>query len=122
MPVPRRSLRVDARSLEPDETTIGEAIMSGSVSHTQPAQTDQLRGTAMRPTIKFTKEDAQLPYTAMALLDVCALAMNDLEDTGTAGHTRRYAGSVSIAIKHTLDVLVGFHEKLDRLGRLEVSE
>lgn len=97
--------------------------MSGSEPDIKPAPAGKLREkVTMRPEQKFTKEDAQLPYTAMALLDVCALAMNDLEDVGTADHTRRYAGSVSLAIKHTLDVLVGFHDKLDRLGRLEVSE
>lgn len=76
----------------------------------------------MRPAPKFTKKDAQLAYTAIALLEVCALAMNDIEDVGTADHTRRYASSVSTVIKHTRDVFVDFHEKLDRLGRLEVSE
>lgn len=97
--------------------------MSGSVPNVKPAQTDKLRGaTVMRPTPKFTKEDVQLPFTAMALLDVCALAMNDLDADGSAEHTRRYASSISAVIKHALDTLVDFHEKLDRLGRLEVSE
>ena len=74
------------------------------------------------PKYKFTKDDVQLPFTAMALLDVCALAINDLDSDGSAEHTRRYASSISTVIKHSLDVFVEFHEKLDRLGRLEVSE
>lgn len=97
--------------------------MSGSVPDIQPAPAGKLGETAtIRPALKFTKKDAQLPFTAMALLDVCALAVNDLDADGSAEHTRRYASSISTAINHALDVFVDFHEKLDRLGRLEVSE
>ena len=97
--------------------------MSGSVPDIQPAPAGKLREKAtMQPEPKFTKEDAQVPYTAMALLDVCALAMNDLEDVSTSDHTLRYAGGVSTVIKHALEMFIGFHVKLDRLGRLEVSE
>lgn len=97
--------------------------MSGSVPDVQAVQNDKLNEkAAMRPALKFTKKDAQLPFTAMALLDVCALAVNDLDADGSAEHTRRYASSISTAINHALDVFVDFHEKLDRLGRLEVSE
>lgn len=71
---------------------------------------------------KFTQQDAQLSSTIMALLDVCALAIEVIEDAGTEAHVRRYAGSVSIVVKHTLDVFVELHEKLDSLGRLEVVQ
>lgn len=72
-------------------------------------------------THKFTEADAQLSSVIMALLDVCALATESIEEVGTQEHVRRYASSVSMTIKHTLDVFVEFHEKLDNLNRLEVT-
>lgn len=97
--------------------------MSGSVPNTKPAQADKLiEGVAMDTKHKFTKGDEQLPYTVMALLDVCSMATDDLSDQANREHTLRYASSVGVAIRHAYDLLVEFHEKLEMTGRLEVQE
>lgn len=70
---------------------------------------------------EFTKEDAQLPFTVMALLDTCVVAIDDIGEQADETRTMRYAPSVAVALRHAYDLLIEFHAKLELLDRLEVT-
>ncbi len=60
-------------------------------------------------------------YAALAILDLCAVANEYLEDQVDAGFSKNLHGSISLTIRHTIGLLGQVHDVLEKSQLSEVK-